>query len=282
MEKRFYWLKLKEDYFNSPKIKKLRQIAGGDTYTIIYLKMQLLSIKNGGVIEFEGVEPTIEEELALKLDENVENVAITLSYLFSQNLCEENDNEYLLLEASNNIGSEGQSAERVRLFRERQEQKALHGNADVTKCNDSVTGVKRSSLSISISSSNSNSSSCNTKKEEVKEKEDKEKEKQDRKKVEEPQKRKKKPFVPPTEQEVYDYANTRGRGDLARAFYDYYTATDWYDSEGKKVVSWKGKFITWEQHNDKRNTRNSNNQGSNEYINEFLQKYDEKPQEFEI
>ena len=76
-EKRYYWLKLKEDYFNSPKIKKLRKIAGGDTYTIIYLKMQLLSIKNNGIIEFEKIEPTFQEELALKLDEDVENVSVT-------------------------------------------------------------------------------------------------------------------------------------------------------------------------------------------------------------
>ena len=83
-EKRYYWLKLKEDYFTNPKIKKLRKIAGGDTFTIIYLKMQLLSISNSGVIEFEGIEPTFEEELALKLDEDLENVQLTLAYLKTQ------------------------------------------------------------------------------------------------------------------------------------------------------------------------------------------------------
>ena len=36
--KKYYWLKLKEDFFRDKKIKKLRKIAGGDTYTIIYLK----------------------------------------------------------------------------------------------------------------------------------------------------------------------------------------------------------------------------------------------------
>ena len=92
-EKRYYWLKLKEDYFNNPKIKKLRKIAGGDTYTIIYLKMQLLSIKNEGIIEYEGIEPTFEEELALKLDEDIDNVKITLSFLQSQSLVDINDKE---------------------------------------------------------------------------------------------------------------------------------------------------------------------------------------------
>lgn len=125
-EKRYYWLKLKEDYFNSPKIKKLRKIAGGDTYTIIYLKMQLLSIKNNGIIEFEKIEPTFQEELALKLDEDVENVSVTLAFLQAQGLIDMNENnEFLLLEASNNIGSESESAERVRKFRERENQKTL-------------------------------------------------------------------------------------------------------------------------------------------------------------
>lgn len=125
-EKRYYWLKLKENYFDSPKIKKLRKIAGGDTYTIIYLKLQLLSIKNNGIIEYEKIEPTFQEELALKLDEDVENVGVTLSYLQAQGLVDVNENnDFFLIEASNNIGSESESAERVRLFRERKNQKVL-------------------------------------------------------------------------------------------------------------------------------------------------------------
>lgn len=125
-EKRYYWLKLKEDYFNSPKIKKLRKIAGGDTYTIIYLKMQLLSIRNQGIIEFEGIEPTLEEELALKLDEDVDNVKITLAYLNSQALYDINDdNQMFLPEASSNIGSEGQSAERKREFDKRKKENLI-------------------------------------------------------------------------------------------------------------------------------------------------------------
>lgn len=48
MAKKYYWLKLRNDWFGDKRIKKLRSIAGGDTYTIIYLKMQLLSLKNEG------------------------------------------------------------------------------------------------------------------------------------------------------------------------------------------------------------------------------------------
>ncbi len=145
-EKRYYWLKLKEDYFTNPKIKKLRKIAGGDTFTIIYLKMQLLSVSNQGIIEFEGIENTFEEELALKLDEDLDNVQLTLAYLKAQCLVETNNNEYLLVDACNNIGSECDSAKRVREFREKKNK--------VLQCNESVTPVLQNSISISNSKYN--------------------------------------------------------------------------------------------------------------------------------
>ena len=157
-EKRYYWLKLNEDYFNSPKIKKLRKIAGGDTYTIIYLKLQLLSISNNGVLSFEGIENTFEEELALKLDEDVEDVKVTILYLQSQGLIESNSKDFLLVEACKNIGSECDSAKRVREFREKKEKMEIEmgKNAKALQCNASVTEVLRSSISISNSISNSN------------------------------------------------------------------------------------------------------------------------------
>ena len=46
MAKKYFWLKLKDNFFKQKSIKKLRKMAGGDTFTIIYLKMQLLSLTN--------------------------------------------------------------------------------------------------------------------------------------------------------------------------------------------------------------------------------------------
>ena len=63
MGKRYYWLKLPEDFFRQKPIKKLRKIAGGDTYTIIYLKMLLIAMKEDGKLYFEGVEDDFYEEL---------------------------------------------------------------------------------------------------------------------------------------------------------------------------------------------------------------------------
>ena len=133
MGKRYYWLKLPEGFFRQKPIKKLRKIAGGDTYTIIYLKMLLIAMKQDGKIYFEGVEDDFYEELALELDEDSENVKVTVLFLIRQGLMElVDETEYRLTECDKMVGSESASAERVRKHRE---QKAL-------QCNTNVTGVK--------------------------------------------------------------------------------------------------------------------------------------------
>lgn len=135
--KKYYWLKLKNDFFTNKKIKKLRKIAGGDTYTIIYLKMQLLSIKDNGKLYFDNVEDSFAEELALELDEDVENVKVTLIYLIKNELLiEVNSEEFLLPETMECIGSETNKAELMR--KKRAKEKALIGN-NVTELLPNVT-----------------------------------------------------------------------------------------------------------------------------------------------
>ena len=117
MAKRYYWLKLKEDFFRQKAIKKLRKIAGGDTFTIIYLKMQLLSLKENGKLFYEGVEENFCEELALEIDEDIDNVTLTVSYLIKHGLLTEVEHdEYLLPETVSSIGSETAGAERQRKY----------------------------------------------------------------------------------------------------------------------------------------------------------------------
>ena len=58
-------------------------------------------------------------------------------------------------------------------------------------------------------------------------------------------------FVPPTFEDVEAYAKERKRSDLAKKFFDYYTAGEWKDKDGKQVKSWKQRFITWESRNEK-------------------------------
>ena len=140
-EKRFYWIQLREGFFKQKEIKKLRKIAGGDTYTIIYLKMLLAAVRQGNRLYFEGVEETFPEELALELDEEPENVRVTLAFLERQGLLRVmEEDEFLLIQCEEMVGSESESAARVRRHREK---KALQCNTDVTRCNGSVTPLLR-------------------------------------------------------------------------------------------------------------------------------------------
>ena len=214
-EKRYYWLRFKDDFFDSKRIKKLRKMAGGDTYVIIYLKMQLKALRTDGVLEYTGIEPDFVDELALDLDEAPDDVRMTLAYLMTYGLCECSDNiHYFLPYVVENTGSETASTQRVRDYRERQ--KALQCNADVTQ-------VKRI---------------CNAEKEIEIEKREKSKSIRT--------------FVPPTLEEVKAYATENNLNVDADKFYRYFTTPNdkgetWVDSKGNKVKNWKQKMLTWDR-----------------------------------
>ncbi|KEQ49744.1 dnaD domain protein [Streptococcus oralis] len=135
--KRYYWIQLTQDFFKSKEMKLLRKIAGGDTHTIIYLKMMLISLEDGGCIYYDGLADNLAEEIALMIDENVEDIKITLLFLESKGLLtRKNDRDYFLEQVPEMVGSETASARRVRKFRENQ--MALQCNNDVTKRNGDI------------------------------------------------------------------------------------------------------------------------------------------------
>ncbi len=139
MAKRYYWLKLKEDFFGQKEIKRLRRLAGGDTFTIIYLKLLLLSLKTDGKIYFDGIGENFADELSLEIDEEAENISLTLAYLQAKGLLDlVNESEYFMSDIPSMIGSESESASRVRKLRNKALQcnaNSLQSNNDVTKCN---------------------------------------------------------------------------------------------------------------------------------------------------
>lgn len=206
---RYYWLKFKEDFFDSKRIKKLRNMAGGDTYCIIYLKMQLKALKTGGVLEFTGVESEFADELALDLDEKPDDVRVTLLFLLQYGLCECSDNvHYFLPWVEANTGSETYSTQRVREYRERQ--KSL-------QCNATVTKVKRIGNA--------------------------EIEKEKEKEIDTKYKR----FTPPSVEEVKSYCNERKNSVDPESFVDFYSSKGWMIGKNK-MKDWKAAVRTWEQH----------------------------------
>ena len=209
-EKRYYWLKLKEDFFSSKRIKKLRGMAGGDTYTIIYLKMQLLALKTEGVLTWTGLEDNFADELALDLNENPDDVAVTLMYLINTKLAEmQNDTHIFLPWVIENTGSETSAAERMRKMRDR----------------NNVTPLLRE---------------CYTEKEIEKEIN------KDTEKEEAAKPQRAPAFKPPTVEEVAAYCRERNNGIDPEAFVNFYKSKGW--KVGKdKMTDWKAAVITWEK-----------------------------------
>ena len=138
MAKKFYWLKLPKDFFKDKWIKKLRRLPGGSDYTVIYMKMLLLTVDTDGVFNYEGVEDNFWSEIAFEIDEDKDAVAVTCQFLERAGLLVVSDDgsEINFPAVGMMTGSESDSAERVRRFRER---KALQCNGEALLCNADVT-----------------------------------------------------------------------------------------------------------------------------------------------
>ena len=134
--KRYFWIQLTQDFFKSKEMKLLRKIAGGDTHTIIYLKMMLVSLEDGGRIYYDGLADNLAEELSLVIDENVEDIKITLIFLESKGLLtKKSDRDYFLEQVPEMVGSETASTRRSRKHREL---RGLHCNTIATTCNGDI------------------------------------------------------------------------------------------------------------------------------------------------
>ena len=107
LKQKFYFLKLPKNWLSSARMKKLRRKPNGDTLVIIYLQLLMLSINHNNCFIYEEIEQTIEEEIALKIDEDVELVKETWEFIKENGLLQEmKDNEYHLIEADGMSGSE--------------------------------------------------------------------------------------------------------------------------------------------------------------------------------
>lgn len=153
-QKRYFWLKLKEDWFSGTTEKYLKSLPAGDSLLITYLKIQLMSLKTEGFLKYERLLPSAEEEIAMLIDEPVNNVRLLINVLLKTGAIERlDDNSLYLLSLQNLIGSEGSSTDRVRRFRERQ--KAL-------QCNNNQLQIEGEILSNSESNvENSKALQCN-------------------------------------------------------------------------------------------------------------------------
>nr|DAJ97792.1 MAG TPA: replisome organizer protein [Caudoviricetes sp.] len=221
--KRYFWLKLHKDFFQRKEIKRLRKIAGGDTYTIIYLKMLLRSIMSDGKLYFDGLEDDFASELALDLDEKEENVQITIQYLLKSGLLEMcSDEEYYLPDTKDSTGCETAVASRVRKHRERK--KALQCNTDVTQVKQLCNGEIEKELEIEKEIDKEIDNKCAS------------------------TKQKRKRFVKPTISDIEQYCSEKNISINAQQFIDYYESNGWKVGRNS-MKDWQATVRRWASNN---------------------------------
>ena len=146
-EKKYYWLKLKKDFFKRHDIKIIEAMPNGKDYVLFYLKLLLESLDHDGSLRFSDTIPYNENMLATVTDTNIDVVRNAMKLFTELNLIDVlEDSTIFMSEVDKMLGSEGWSAERVRNYRV----KALQCNTDVTNCNTDVTKSKSKSKSKSI------------------------------------------------------------------------------------------------------------------------------------
>lgn len=234
MAKRYYWLKLKNDFFAQARMKKLRKLPRGETLLIVYLKMQLLSVSTSGKIVFQRLEDTFAEEIALTIDEEPEDVEVTLNFLVKYGLVEElSSSEFSLSEVKDSIGSETASAERMRQKRAKEREHSEQCSHNVTQCDDIY----------------SNDVTIYRDREEIELEIEKEKDKKHT-----PKEKYKEKFVAPQECEVEKYLSLRNvKSFTAKEFINYYASLGWKNKHGTPIADWKALLDTWIDRKDESN-----------------------------
>ena len=130
--KKYFWLKLKDDFFDEKYIKALRRLPQGDSLVIVYLKMQLKSLKTEGIIKYEQILPDAVSELAMLLDEDENVVRLAIEALIKFGIVERWENQTFYMVAMQElIGSETAGAARVRKHRALKE--AADGKGETPK-----------------------------------------------------------------------------------------------------------------------------------------------------
>lgn len=135
--KKFYWLKLKRDFFKRHDIRIIEEMPNGKDYILFYLKLLLESIDHEGRLRFSETIPYNENMLAVITNTNIDIVKSAMKIFNQLNMVEILDDSTIYMNEVNKlIGCETSVAERVRKHRENA--KMLQCNTDVTKCNTEI------------------------------------------------------------------------------------------------------------------------------------------------
>lgn len=225
MARKFYWLKLKRDFFKRHDIQIIEGMQNGKDYILFYLKLLCESVDHEGNLRFSETIPYSEDMLATITRTNVDIVRSAIKIFTELNMMEILDDGTLYMtEVNKMIDSvvDNENANRQRRFREKQKELALQERYEsVTKNNESKSKIKKENNNINII---------------IKERK----------------------FEKPTIVAIRDYCNERKNSIDPEQFYDFYESKNWMIGKNK-MKDWKAAIRMWE-----RNKGNIGNVGKKE------------------
>lgn len=122
-DKKYYYLKLKDDFFNDDAMIILQGMPDGYIYSDILMKLYLRSLKNQGKLMFNDLIPYTPEILAQLVNHQIGTVEKALHIFENLGLIEILDNGAIfMLNIQNFIGKSSTEADRKREYRARIEQ----------------------------------------------------------------------------------------------------------------------------------------------------------------
>lgn len=255
--KKYYYLRLKDNFFDSDELKILESMKDGYLYSNILLKLYLRSLKNDGKLVVNDRIPYNAEMLASVTGHQVGTIKQALSMFKELGLIEILENGAIyMLDIQNFIGKGSTEADRQRLYDRRisdeRKQKKLTQSRNLKEILEKSTPEIEIELEkeIKIEKEIDSSAKSTT--------------------------TKRKRFEKPTLSEIKQYCIERNNNVNAEQFYDYYESNGW--KVGKNSMKdWKAAVRTWERSeyrksnfkkNSKEDAINVVKELMNEYANE--------------
>lgn len=143
---KYYWLKLKRDFFKRHDIRIIEEMPNGKDYILFYLKLLLESVDHEGSLRFSDTIPYNEQMLSVVTNTNIDIVRSAMKLFVELNMMSICDDKTIYMnEVEKLIGSaaDNDNANRVRRCREKKKQTALQNVTDgITNCNESKSKEK--------------------------------------------------------------------------------------------------------------------------------------------
>lgn len=119
-DKKYYYMRLREDFFDSPEVKTMESMRGGYKYALLLLKLYLLSLRDEGRLRFSKDIPYDAKTLSNLTGFSKTEVENALKLFQEFDLIEVlNNGTIYMTNIQNYIGTSSNEADRKREYRAR-------------------------------------------------------------------------------------------------------------------------------------------------------------------